>query len=59
VEGRNPEKLRDKMNGRLLVLNCHEAWVYQLRRLDMPMDIVVGLPGRYTAGWDEGMRPRV
>ena len=45
------------MNGRLLVLNCHEAWVYQLRLLDMPMDIVVDLPGRHTAGWDEGMRP--
>jgi glycosyltransferase involved in cell wall biosynthesis len=45
------------MNGRLLVLNCHEAWVYQLRLLDTPLDIVVGLPGRHTKRWDEGMRP--
>src|SRR5262249_54035980 len=47
----------ENMNGRLLVLNCHEAWVYQLRLLDVPMDIVIGLPGRHTAGWDYGMRP--
>jgi hypothetical protein len=45
------------MNGRLLVFNCHEAWVYQLRLLDMPMDIVVGLPGRHTLEWDVGIRP--
>jgi hypothetical protein len=45
------------MNGRLLVLNCHEAWVYQLRLLGMPLDIVIGLPGRHTLGWDESMRP--
>jgi hypothetical protein len=34
-----------KMNGRILVLNCHEAWIHQLRLLDQPLDIVVGLPG--------------
>ena len=45
------------MNGRILVLNCHEAWVYQLRLLDKPLDIVVGLPGRHTLEWDAGMRP--
>jgi glycosyltransferase involved in cell wall biosynthesis len=45
------------MNGRLLVFNCHEAWVYQLRHLERPMDIIVNLPGRHTRGWDEAMRP--
>ncbi len=42
---------------RLLVFNSHEAWVYQLGVLDYALDIVVGLPGRYQAGWDERMRP--
>jgi glycosyltransferase involved in cell wall biosynthesis len=42
---------------RLLVFDCHEAWVYQLRSLDQPMDVVVGLKGRHTTGWDEAMRP--
>jgi glycosyltransferase involved in cell wall biosynthesis len=42
---------------RLLVFDCHEAWVYQLRALDGPMDVVVGLKGRHTDGWDEAMRP--
>ena len=42
---------------KLLVLNCHEAWVHQLGVLDAELDIVVGLPGRYTAGWDRRMRP--
>jgi hypothetical protein len=42
---------------RLLVFDCHEAWVYQLRCLGLPMDIVVGLGGRSKAGWDETMRP--
>lgn len=41
----------------MLVFDCHEAWVYQLRVLDRPMDIVVGLRGRHTQGWDEKMRP--
>src|SRR5258708_18112467 len=45
------------MNGRLLVFNCHEAWVYQLQFLGRPLDIVVNLPGRHTRGWDEAMRP--
>src|SRR5215467_1828896 len=45
------------MNGRLLVFNCHEAWVHQLRFLKRPLDIVVDLPGRHTRGWDEAMRP--
>jgi glycosyltransferase involved in cell wall biosynthesis len=45
------------MNGRILVLNCHEAWVHQLRLLGKPLDIVVGLPGRHIRGWDETIRP--
>jgi glycosyltransferase involved in cell wall biosynthesis len=42
---------------RLLVLNCHEPWIYQLRVLDAALDLVVDLPGRNVAGWDERMRP--
>ena len=42
---------------RLLVFDCHEAWVYQLRELDQPMDVVVGLEGRHTPEWDDAMRP--
>jgi glycosyl transferase family 1 len=44
-------------NNRLLVFDCHEAWVYQLRVLPQPMDVVVGLKGRHTEGWDVAMRP--
>lgn len=44
-------------NKRLLVFDCHEAWVYQLHALDCPLDIVVGLRGRSQDGWDENMRP--
>lgn len=42
---------------KLLVLNCHEAWVHQLGVLGAELDIVVGLPGRYTRSWDTRMRP--
>lgn len=42
---------------KLLVLNCHEAWVHQLGALRADLDIVVGLPGRYTRDWDLRMRP--
>jgi hypothetical protein len=42
---------------KLLVLNCHEAWVYQLGFLGTDLDIVIGLPGRYTTEWDTRMRP--
>jgi hypothetical protein len=42
---------------RLLVLNCHEAWIHQLGTLRARLDIVVGLPGRYTNRWDLRMRP--
>lgn len=46
------------MQGRtLLVLNCHEAWVYQLGVLGFRLDIVVGLKGTYKKLWDEHMRP--
>ena len=41
----------------LLVFNCHESWVYQLGALGYPLDITVGLKGRYTALWDEQIRP--
>jgi glycosyltransferase involved in cell wall biosynthesis len=42
---------------RLLVFDCHEAWVFQLRALEQPIDVLVGLKGRHTGGWDEAMRP--
>jgi len=45
------------MNGRLLVFNCHEAWVYQLHLLRRPLDVVVDLPGRHLRGWDSAVRP--
>ncbi len=41
----------------MLVFDCHEAWVYQLRTVGRPMDVVVGLRGRATQSWDERMRP--
>jgi hypothetical protein len=47
----------DRLSERLLVFDCHEAWVYQLRLLGLPMDIVVGLRGRPRSHWDEAMRP--
>jgi len=43
---------------RLLVMNCHEPWIYQLRVLDADLDIVIGLEGRYTTTWDDAMRPQ-
>ena len=46
------------MSKRLLVFDCHEAWVYQLRALSQQMDVVVGLRGRHTDRWDESMRPK-
>jgi len=46
-----------KKQSRLLVFDCHEAWVYQLRALEQPMEVVIGLKGRHTQGWDEAMRP--
>ena len=42
---------------RLLVFNCHEAWVYQLGGLARQMDVIVALSGRYKQTWDEQMRP--
>lgn len=44
-------------NHRLLVFDCHEAWVYQLRAIGHDLDVIVGLPGRATSGWDTSMRP--
>ncbi len=46
-----------QMKGRLLVFNCHEAWVYQLAGLDYNLDIAVGLPGHHTRSWDHHARP--
>lgn len=43
--------------GRLLTFNCHEAYVHLLGKLGLPMDVIDGLPGRYTTRWDERMRP--
>jgi hypothetical protein len=42
---------------RLLTFNCHEAYVHLLGKLGLDLDIVDGLPGRYTPAWDERMRP--
>lgn len=42
---------------RLLVFNCHEAWVHQLGALGCDLDIVVGLQGHHVTGWDQRMRP--
>lgn len=42
---------------RLLVFNCHEAWVSQLGSLDYELDIILDLPGRAVPGWDTNMRP--
>ena len=42
---------------RLLIPNCHEAWVYQLGYLDYDLDIIDGLPGRYCTKWDTNARP--
>lgn len=39
------------------LFDCHEAWVYQLRAIDRDLDVIVGLPGRATSGWDTSMRP--
>jgi len=41
----------------LLVFNCHEPWVYQLGVLGYKLDIIIGLKGRHTLGWDKQMRP--
>ena len=42
---------------RLLVFDCHEAWVHQLEGIGFELDIVVGLQGRSAKSWDERMRP--
>ncbi|MBF0134431.1 MAG: glycosyltransferase [Magnetococcales bacterium] len=42
---------------RLLTLNCHEAWIYQLGSLGYPLDIVDGLPNRHVPSWNLGTRP--
>ena len=47
----------DRPAVRLLVFNCHEAWVHQLGALGCELDIIVGLKGHHVAGWDLRMRP--
>jgi len=42
---------------RLLVFNCHEAWIAQLDGLGYALDILIGLPGRTARGWDTTARP--
>lgn len=42
---------------KLLVFNCHEAWVYQLGALGFNLDIIVGLKGMYKSSWDTNIRP--
>jgi hypothetical protein len=44
------------MFGRIAVFNCHEAWIYQLRALALPIDIIA-VPGREVRGWDFRVRP--
>jgi glycosyltransferase involved in cell wall biosynthesis len=43
--------------GRILTINSHEAWVYQLGYLGDAIDIVDGMPGRYCPAWDTRVRP--
>ncbi|MCC7195146.1 MAG: hypothetical protein IT356_06270 [Gemmatimonadaceae bacterium] len=57
---RNPEQPLEAMSpaGRkILVMNCHEAWIHQLRHIAAELHIVVGLAGRKVRGWDWRMRP--
>ena len=42
---------------RLLVFNCHEAWVHQLVTLPYDLDIIVGLSGHHHPSWDYHIRP--
>ncbi len=54
----NTNELEKPINERrLLVFNCHEAWVYQLGVLGYKLDIIVGLKGQYKKSWDQQMRP--
>lgn len=53
----DPRVMPERQQGRLLTFNCHEPWVHQLGALGRPIDIIDGLPGRYTDRWDERMRP--
>jgi hypothetical protein len=43
--------------GRILTFNCHEGYVHLLGKLGIDLDVVDGLPGRYTPRWDIRMRP--
>jgi len=50
MNGTNPDR-------RLLVFNCHEAWVHQLSAVGFGLDIITGLKGRFKKQWDTQMRP--
>jgi hypothetical protein len=43
--------------GRVLTFNCHEGYIHLLGKLGLDLDVVDGLPGRYTPRWDTRMRP--
>ena len=42
---------------RVLTCNSHEAYVSMLAYLDVDLDIIDGLSGRYTSQWDRRIRP--
>jgi hypothetical protein len=42
---------------RVLVMNCHEPWVFQLSHIDADLHVVTDLPGRAVRGWDAQLRP--
>ena len=52
------ERLASSRNAKtLLVFNCHEAWVHQLKVLGYKLDIIIGLRGQHKQTWDVQMRP--
>lgn len=56
-DSRRPSVSSTNGDERLVVFNCHEAWVHQLDGLPYDLDVVVGLKGRYAERWDRSMRP--
>lgn len=41
----------------ILTCNSHETYVWSLSKLDISLDIIDYLPGRYTSQWDTNIRP--
>ncbi len=41
----------------VLTCNSHEAYVWALSKVDIKLDIIDQLPGRYTKSWDTNIRP--